>query len=155
MKIHLITIIFGLTSASIALEYNPTIKGYQDLVVTISPDIPDSEGQSVVDGIKQWISEGSCQVWRATKEMAYIDHVRILIPDHWTSVEATEVADCFMDDGNIVVGQENPIYMGLPNAVQTGGCRERGERIDVSPGFLTNLQYFPTHGKYDSFKRQM
>ena len=153
MKGLLAVFLLGLAASSSALEYHPETRGYRDLVVTISPDIEDSEGQSVVDGIKEWISSGSEQLWKATKHLGYIEHVRILIPDHWTSVEATETGDVFMEDGNIVVGQENPIYMGLPNAVQTGGCRERGERIDVSPQFLTRLDFFPTHGIYRGFRK--
>ena len=126
--------------ASLVFASNPRVKfsngGYEDVVVTISPDIPGDDANRIIEGIQSWIGDGSQQLFKATKNMAYIRNVTILIPEHWAVDEAEDTAEVIHDEGDIAVGLTNPIYQGLPSTVQPGGCGDWGERIDVPVSFV-------------------
>ncbi len=44
-----------------------------------------------------------------------------------------------LQDGDIRVMCENPLYGDVPYTVQTQGCGERGEHIHVTPDYLINV----------------
>ena len=45
---------------------------YEDLVVTIHPDVSDISGDDIINGIKTLIADGSKRLFIATKGYAYI-----------------------------------------------------------------------------------
>ena len=45
---------------------------YEDLVVTIHPDVSDTYGNDIINGIKTLITDGSKRLFIATKGYAYI-----------------------------------------------------------------------------------
>lgn len=58
----------------------------QDLLVTISPDLTESE--AVVNLTKAWVTAGSAALYRASKGWAKIGSVTILLPPSWTNISA-------------------------------------------------------------------
>ena len=41
--------------------------GYEDVIVSIHPDVSDISGDKIIDGIKSFISDGSQKLYQATK----------------------------------------------------------------------------------------
>ena len=54
---------------------------YEDLVVTIHPDVPDTYGNEIINGIKNLITDGSKKLFIATKGYAYIKEPIIYLFD--------------------------------------------------------------------------
>ena len=62
---------------------------------------------------------------------------RILLPTSWTNIEDTiEVDGIVFEDGNIRVGTTSGVYGDSPFTIQTGGCGDPGEYIQVSAQLL-------------------
>ena len=62
---------------------------YRNVVVAISPDTPStSSNEAIVEGIKEWITQGNEKLHAATRDRVAIGHVSILIPSSWTYHDA-------------------------------------------------------------------
>ncbi len=46
----------------------------------------------VIQGIRDWITSGSQKLYKATKRLAYVADVKILIPESWSDVPDTETS---------------------------------------------------------------
>ena len=94
--------------------------GYEDVIVSIHPDVPDTYANEIINGIKDFISDGSKQLFNATKGYAYIKSVKILLPITWNypNVELTD--EYIYEDGMIVVNSPNPLYLDTPYTLQLG-----------------------------------
>ena len=114
---------------------------YEDLVVTIHPDVPDTYGNDIINGIKNLITDGSKKLFIATKGYAYIKSVNILIPTTWNNTRfETEISsEYFYEDGAIRIQNPNPLHGDMPYTLQLGGCGVLGEYIHLTPNYLVNL----------------
>merc|ERR1711970_1215301 len=65
--------------------------GYSELVVAISPDIP--QNMEMVDQVKNLLTEASRELYIATKRRAYFKQVKILLPKTWTGVTADQTLE--------------------------------------------------------------
>ena len=63
---------------------------------------------------------------------------RILIPSSWTSINATIVESVVFQDGDVQVNTKSGVYGNSPFTLQTGGCGEEGEYIQISNAFIEN-----------------
>ena len=62
---------------------------HRNVVVAISPDTPStSNNEALIEGIKEWITQGNEKLHTATRERVAIGHVSILIPSSWTYDDA-------------------------------------------------------------------
>ena len=67
----------------------PNVYMYRNVVVAISPDTPStSSNEAIVEGIKEWITQGNEKLHAATRDRVAIGHVSILIPSSWTYHDA-------------------------------------------------------------------
>ena len=63
---------------------------------------------------------------------------RILIPSSWTSINATIVESVVFQDGDVQVNTKSGVYGNSPFTLQTSGCGEEGEYIQISNEFIEN-----------------
>ena len=123
----------GLLSSKAVLEDN----GYLELVVAISPDVPES--QATLDQIKGLMTEASRELFIATRKRAYYKRIKILLPQTWTNIVPDQVLQGeFFEAAEVRVDLVNPVYDKAPYTVRGSGCGEPGSYIHITPG-ETNL----------------
>ena len=61
-------------------------------MVAISPDTPPRDENAIIEGVKEWITQGNKKLHAATGERVAIGQVSILIPSSWTNVDANTTA---------------------------------------------------------------
>ncbi|XP_063615366.1 calcium-activated chloride channel regulator family member 3-like, partial [Penaeus indicus] len=66
--------------------------GYENLVIGISPSLPESEGAALIPAIKEMIKNASEVLFTATRRRAFFRDVRIVIPKSWSNTDTDEVA---------------------------------------------------------------
>ena len=153
----LISIIFSLvvfnyhTFAAVEFQNN----GYNNLMVSIHPDVSANTEQAarqIIDGIKNFIGDGSQTLYSATEGLAFIRSVNILLPSQW-NYNVTEFTDeYFYEDGLIRVDNPNPLHQDSPYTLQLGGCGSMGEYMHLTPNYLThiNQESDTTFGPHDN-----
>ena len=75
--------------------------GYQDVLVSIHPDVPGGSKVAIdelVKNIKTWIERGSEKLFKATKQQLYIGSVKILLPQAGDDSKWVEYADATSSD---------------------------------------------------------
>ena len=140
----LISIIFSLVvfnyHAFAAIEFKNN--GYNNLMVSIHPDVSantEEAAQQIIDGIKNFIGDGSQTLYSATEGLAFIRSVNILLPSQW-NYNVTEFTDeYFYEDGLIRVDNPNPLHQDSPYTLQLGGCGSMGEYMHLTPNYLTHI----------------
>ena len=65
---------------------------------------------------------------------------RILIPSTWKNINATDVESLVFEDGDVQVNTKSGVFGNTPYTLQTGGCGEEGEYIQVSNDFIENYE---------------
>jgi len=119
--------------------------GYNDLLVTISPDLPQDNAATIIENLKIWLSDGSSTLYSSSRGWAFIRNVRILIPNTWTNISVDDTVESIVfKDGNIRVDERSGVYGNSPFTIQTGGCAESGEYIQASAPFLTEYESMNT-----------
>ena len=119
----------GLMSSKAVLEDN----GYLDLVVAISPDVPES--QDTLDQIKGLMTEASRELFIASRKRAYYKRIKILLPRTWTNTPTDQdLQGEFFEAAEVRVDQRNPAYDTAPYTVRGSGCGEPGSYIHITPG---------------------
>ena len=119
----------GLMSSKAVLEDN----GYLDLVVAISPDVPES--QDTLDQIKGLMTEASRELFIASRKRAYYKRIKILLPQTWTNTPTDQdLQGEFFEAAEVRVDQRNPAYDTAPYTVRGCGCGEPGSYIHITPG---------------------
>ena len=119
----------GLMSSKAVLEDN----GYLDLVVAISPDVPES--QDTLDQIKGLMTEASRELFIASRKRAYYKRIKILLPQTWTNTPTDQdLQGEFFEAAEVRVDQRNPAYDTAPYTVRGTGCGEPGSYIHITPG---------------------
>jgi len=117
-----------------------TDNGYSGLVVGISQDVPESQGQQLIDAVKVMLSLASPVLYKATGNRAYFKQVTIVIPMSWTNITTDrEGYSEVYEDAEVRVAPANPSFGDGPYTLQPGGCGDPGQYIHVTPGYLTNL----------------
>lgn len=111
--------------------------GYRNVQIAISQNV--NEDLRIVDSLKQLLMRSSQFLFEATKGRAHLQHVKILVPPHWSANKyEPEPGKCF-SHSDIRIDVPNPSYGNAPYTLQTGPCGERGRYIHLTPTFLTEL----------------
>ena len=127
----LISLVGFLTSKAV-LEDN----GYRELVVAISPDVPES--QDTLDQIKGLMTEASRELFIASRKRAYYRRIKILLPQTWTQTPTDQdLQGEFYEAAEVRVDLMNPAYEAAPYTVRGSGCGEPGSYIHISPGQIS------------------
>ena len=124
--------------------------GYMNLVVGISPDVPESS--DVIDQIKHLMTEASRELLIATRNRAYFKQIKILLPKTWTNTPFDQPLEGeFFEDAEIRVDRPNPVYSDAPYTLRGSGCGEPGSYIHFTPGTETK---FALDVKFDNILSQ-
>ncbi|XP_029801668.1 calcium-activated chloride channel regulator 1 [Suricata suricatta] len=119
--------------------------GYEGIVVAIDPNIPEDE--TLIQHIKDMVTEASPYLFEATEKRFYFKSVAILIPENWkTKPEYVRPKLETYKNADILVAEPNVPGNDEPYTEQMGNCGEKGERIHFTPDFLTGkraAQYGP------------
>ena len=122
----------GLLSGKAVLEDN----GYRELVVAISPDVPES--QDTLDQIKGLMTEASRELFIASRKRAYYRRIKILLPQTWTKTPTDQdLQGEFFEAAEVRVDLMNPAYETAPYTVRGSGCGEPGSYIHITPGQIS------------------
>ena len=122
----------GLLSSKAVLEDN----GYRELVVAISPDVPES--QDTLDQIKGLMTEASRELFIASRKRAYYQRIKILLPKTWTNTPTDQdLQGEFFEAAEVRVDLRNPVYDTAPYTVRGSGCGEPGSYIHITPGQIS------------------
>ena len=77
-------------------------KGYENIVVSISPDVSSAESDKVIEGIKKFVTEGSKRLFIATDGHLHIKTVKIIVPkvgkNGWDTVDNATDTDKYHHD---------------------------------------------------------
>ena len=103
------------------MRFTQTIIVVVILWVSEATKVTLSNYHQLINGIKNFISDGSKQLFNATKGYAYIKSVKILLPITWNNYPNVELTDEYIyEDGMIVVNSPNPLYLDTPYTLQLG-----------------------------------
>ena len=121
-----------LMSSKAVLEDN----GYRELVVAISPDVPES--QDTLNQIKGLMTEASRELFIASRKRAYYKRIKILLPQTWTNTPTDQdLQGEFFEAAEVRVDLKNPVYDTAPYTVRGSGCGEPGSYIHITPGQIS------------------
>ena len=121
-----------LMSSKAVLEDN----GYRELVVAISPDVPES--QDTLNQIKGLMTEASRELFIASRKRAYYKKIKILLPQTWTNTPTDQdLQGEFFEAAEVRVDLKNPVYDTAPYTVRGSGCGEPGSYIHITPGQIS------------------
>lgn len=111
--------------------------GYENLVIGISPSLPESEGATLIPVIKEMIKNASEVLFTATRRRAFFRDVRIVIPKSWSNTDTDDVAvfESFTES-DLRIDNPNPVYENQPYTRQPGECRDPGDFIHMTPAYL-------------------
>ncbi|TRY62999.1 hypothetical protein TCAL_08293 [Tigriopus californicus] len=115
--------------------------GYENLVITVNPDVNPESRAKLISGIQKWIQDGSKQLYKSTQKYAYIKTVKILVPKSWhdfSDIDGTTF-NLVLDDGRIQVDLGNPVFGDMPYVEQTGDCGSRNNLLHVTGSFLEQV----------------
>ena len=130
---HLLLLFACLTHLKLGLSKSVLSEnGYTNLVVGISPDIPES--QEVIDDIKHLITEASRELFIATRNRAYFKNVKILLPQTWSMDYDQDLQGEIYEDAELRVDRPNPVYADAPYTVRGAECGDPGSHIHFTPG---------------------
>merc|ERR1719391_1523219 len=110
--------------------------GYTDLIVAISPDVP--QDNTLIDQIKDQMSDTSRYLFEATRKRAYFEQVKILLPKTWTYPNAVPLDGESFNTAEFRIDLRNSVYGDSPYTVQTTDCGVPGTYTHITPGFIKN-----------------
>ncbi|XP_068396338.1 calcium-activated chloride channel regulator 1 [Eschrichtius robustus] len=117
--------------------------GYEGVVIAVDPNVPEDE--TLIQQIKDMVTEASPYLFEATEKRFYFKNVAILIPQNWnTKPEYVKPKLETYKNADVLVAEPNPTGNDGPYTEHMGGCGEKGSKIYLTPGFLAGkklLQY--------------
>ncbi|XP_046656009.1 calcium-activated chloride channel regulator 4A-like [Daphnia pulicaria] len=119
-------------STSISIANN----AYSNIVVAISPDVPNTWSETILKNIQLMIRRASSVLYRATEKRAYFKDVRILVPESWSNIRANLSTWETYSEADVRVAPPRSTYGNTPYTVQSGGCGQPGEYIHLTPDYL-------------------
>uniref|UniRef100_A0A8C9C2W9 Calcium-activated chloride channel regulator 1 n=1 Tax=Phocoena sinus TaxID=42100 RepID=A0A8C9C2W9_PHOSS len=117
--------------------------GYEGIVIAVDPNVPEDE--TLIQQIKDMVTEASPYLFEATEKRFYFKNVAILIPQNWsTKPEYVKPKLETYKNADVLVAEPNPTGNDEPYTEHMGRCGEKGNKIYLTPGFLAGkmlLQY--------------
>ncbi|KAM8789729.1 calcium-activated chloride channel regulator 1 isoform 1-T1 [Rhynchonycteris naso] len=118
--------------------------GYEGIVIAIDPNVPEDE--TLIQGIKDMVTQASPYLFEATEKRFYFKSVAILIPEKWkTKPEYVRPKLETYKNADVLVAEPNPPGNDEPYTEQMGNCGEKGERIHFTPNFIVG-KMLPQYG---------
>ncbi|NP_001075268.1 calcium-activated chloride channel regulator 1 [Equus przewalskii] len=109
--------------------------GYEGIVIAIDPNVPEDE--TLIQQIKDMVTQASPYLFEATEKRFYFKNVAILVPENWkTKPEYERPKLETYKNADVLVAEPNPPGNDQPYTEQMGKCGEKGERIYFTPDFL-------------------
>lgn len=134
---------FTVTTAVVVVEDG----GYQNILVTFSPDIPKDDQREVLSETKELVKLASGVVYRATG--IHFGEVVLLLPytwgqlEDWSNFENVTYAsanESYYKANIFVENADDTVYGKQPNTLQGGGCGTEGVRMTIPRGFLSSSE---------------
>ncbi|XP_006919439.1 calcium-activated chloride channel regulator 1 [Pteropus alecto] len=130
----------SLSNSLIQLNNN----GYEGIVIAIDPNVPEDE--TLIQQIKDMVTQASPYLFEATEKRFYFKNVAILIPETWkTKPEYVRPKLETFKNADVLVAESNPPGNDEPYTEQMGNCGEKGERIHFTPDFIAGKK-LPQYG---------
>uniref|UniRef100_A0A8C1MVS4 Chloride channel accessory 1 n=1 Tax=Cyprinus carpio TaxID=7962 RepID=A0A8C1MVS4_CYPCA len=128
------------TSSGIKLDGN----GYVDIVIAISSRVP--EDNTLINKIKDMVSEGSLYLYAALDKKVYFKQATILVPPQWNSTAFTKARTESYGKAKIIIDKANPAYGDEPYTNQYGECGAEGQYIHFTPNFIRDTTLIKPYG---------
>uniref|UniRef100_A0A8C2D2P7 Epithelial chloride channel protein-like n=1 Tax=Cyprinus carpio TaxID=7962 RepID=A0A8C2D2P7_CYPCA len=128
------------TSSGIKLDGN----GYVDIVIAISSRVP--EDNTLINKIKDMVSEGSLYLYAALDKKVYFKQATILVPPQWNSKDFTKARTESYVKAKIIIDKANPAYGDEPYTNQYGECGAEGQYIHFTPNFIRDTTLIKPYG---------
>ncbi|CAD7683099.1 unnamed protein product [Nyctereutes procyonoides] len=114
--------------------------GYEGIVIAIDPNVPEDE--TIIQQIKDMVTQASPYLFEATEKRFYFKNVAILIPEKWkTKPEYVRPKLETYKNADVLVAEQNPLGNDEPYTEQMGLCGEKGERIHFTLDFLAGKKF--------------
>ncbi|XP_073674204.1 calcium-activated chloride channel regulator 1-like [Garra rufa] len=136
----LLWMLLSSTSTGIKLDGN----GYVDVVISISSRVP--QDNTLIDKIKEMVTEGSLYLYEALDKKVYFKEATILVPPQWNSKDFTKARTESFEKAKIRIDNPNPAYGDEPYTNQYGECGAEGEYIHFTPNFLRDNTLIKPYG---------
>ncbi|XP_004480963.2 calcium-activated chloride channel regulator 1 [Dasypus novemcinctus] len=121
----------ALSNSLIQLNNN----GYEGIVIAIDSNVPEDE--TLIQQIKDMVTQASPYMFEATEKRFYFKNVAILIPEKWkTKPEYVRPKLETYKNADVLVAVRDPPGNDGPYTEQIGKCGEMGEKIHLTPDFL-------------------
>ncbi|XP_002715574.2 calcium-activated chloride channel regulator 1 [Oryctolagus cuniculus] len=118
--------------------------GYEGIVMAIDPNVPEDE--TLIQHIKDMVTQASPYLFEATGKRFYYKHVAILIPENWkTKPDYVRPKLETYKNADVLVAAPDPAGNDEPYTEQIGKCGQRGERIHFTPDFIAGKK-LPEYG---------
>ncbi|XP_048016191.1 calcium-activated chloride channel regulator 4A-like [Megalobrama amblycephala] len=128
------------SSTGIKLDGN----GYVDVTIAISSRVP--QDNTLIDKIKDMVTEGSIYLHQALDKKVYFKEATILVPPHWNSTDFTKARAESYEKANIRIDNANPAYGDEPYTLQYDECGAEAQFIHFTPNFLRDDTLIKTYG---------
>ncbi|XP_004679591.1 PREDICTED: calcium-activated chloride channel regulator 1 [Condylura cristata] len=130
----------ALSNSLIQLNNN----GYEGIVIAIDPNVPEDE--TLIQHIKDMVTQASPYLFEATEKRFYFKSVAILIPETWkTKPEYKRPKLETYKNADVLIAKRNVQGDDEPSTEQMGNCGEKGERINFTPDFVMGKK-LPIYG---------
>ncbi|XP_051521929.1 calcium-activated chloride channel regulator 3A-1 [Myxocyprinus asiaticus] len=136
----LVWMLLSSTSTGIKLDGN----GYVDIVIAISSAVP--EDKTLIDKIKDMVTEGSEYLFQALDKKVYFKEATILVPPQWNSKDYSKSRTESYEKAKIRIDKQNPAYGDDPYTNQYGECGSESQYIHFTPNFLINDKFIQPYG---------
>ncbi|XP_067307117.1 calcium-activated chloride channel regulator 1-like isoform X1 [Pseudorasbora parva] len=139
----LLWMLLSSTSTGIKLDGN----GYVDVIIAISSKVP--QDNTLIDKIKDMVTEGSVHLHQALDKKVYFKEATILVPPHWNSKEFSRARTESFEKAKIIIDNAKPAYGDEPYTHQYGECGAEGQYIHFTPNFLrddTLINFYGSRG---------
>ncbi|KAI9550565.1 hypothetical protein GHT06_005067 [Daphnia sinensis] len=135
-RLPVLLILFYSFGLALGGRVSITNNGYRDIVVAISPDVPQDKAADLLANIQKIITEASADLYTATRQRSYINSVRILIPQSWVNIAANPNTWESFENAEVQIDLPNSKYGDSPYTVQLGGCGDPGQYIHLTPNYV-------------------
>ncbi|XP_077547803.1 calcium-activated chloride channel regulator 1-like [Haemaphysalis longicornis] len=133
-----IALLCFLSTAS-SIKINVADGGYEDILVSVSPDVPYNE--SIVENIKALFESSSEFLHKATHGRVYFKKVIIELPHTWPKrANARAISESTFTRSDVRVELPIAACGDKPSTSQVDGCGYPGDFIHLTPGFLAKTQ---------------
>ncbi|KAK2881350.1 hypothetical protein QQF64_008339 [Cirrhinus molitorella] len=136
----LLWMLLSSTSSGIKLDGN----GYVDVVISISSRVPQDD--TLINKIKDMVTEGSLYLYEALDKKVYFKEATILVPPQWKSTNFAKARTESFEKAKIRIDKPNPAYGDEPYTNQYGECGAEGEYIHFTPNFIQDNTLIKSYG---------